>query len=246
MFCDSHTHVQTYRDQAKDIVVTARSQGVTGILACGVTLLDSQLAISLAEQMPGIIAGVGLHPWQMSEPPPETLAEFHHLVKEHPSSVRAIGEVGLDFREPYLATANIQRQMLRHFVRLGLETGLPLSVHVRGDAHAEAAVIMIAAGRPGGAIHGFDGNAEDAERYLEIGMFVAAGPGLLTAPESTRDAFRVVPDERLLIETDSAITSGTTPVRVIDVATELARLRGTTLEEIASVTTRNFTFLFGD
>jgi TatD DNase family protein len=230
-------------------------------------------AIALAEREPRVWATVGIHPhdadlglpWEGAADAPVTGAyrarwearleeSLAHLdaLSRHPRVV-AVGEVGLDFhydRSP----RELQRVVLRRFVRLARERALPLVIHARA-AEAEVAAILLEEGAAdvGGVIHCYSGDEGLGEAALALG-FSFGLTGILTFPRAAALRAQVarLPLERLLIETDCPYLAPlphrgkrNEPAFVVEVARRLADLLGADLAEVAAATTANARRLFG-
>ena len=132
--------------------------------------------------------------------------------------------------------------------------GKPLVVHVR-EADEECARILREEGVParGGVIHCFTGDPAAARAYLDLGLHISvAGMVTFRTAEPIRQAVRIVPRERLLVETDSPYLAPipfrgkrNEPAHVVETAKKVAELWGTTPDEVARVTGENTRRLFG-
>ncbi len=177
----------------------------------------------------------------------------------HPKVV-AIGECGLDYYRPPANAADEtwkeeQKDACRAQLKLASEAGKPVVIHCR-DAHQDQAQLIreeIAAGGLSrrGLIHCFTGTAEEAAMYRELGFLVAFG-GIITFGKNVADAAAQIPLEQIVLETDAPYLAPAPyrgkrnePAYVTEVARKLATLKGTTVEEIARVTTENAKKLFG-
>jgi TatD DNase family protein len=139
-------------------------------------------------------------------------------------------------------------------VRLAAAAGKPLVVHVR-EADAECAQVLREEGVParGGVIHCFTGDPAAARAYLDLGLHISVA-GIITfkIAEPIRQAVRIVPRDRLLVETDSPYLAPipfrgkrNEPIRVVETARKVAELWGCSLDEVAAATSENVRRLFG-
>jgi TatD DNase family protein len=204
---DAHCHLyfESYDGDRDAAWERALAAGVVHALQVGTDLATSRAARDLARRLGAARASAtcGIHPHEAQEGrPPEVWAEFEALARE--GGWVAIGESGLDTFKEY-SPLDDQRELFRRQARLAAELDLPLVVHTR-DAHAETAAILReergAAQRT--MIHCFTGGPREAEAYLELGCHISFS-GVLTYKknEENRAAARLVPEERLLIETDA-------------------------------------------
>lgn len=242
------THVHLYeaplRDDPEGVFARAAAAGVTRMLVPAYDL-DSWNATLDAARRPGVYAALGLHPWVADRP--LDLARLREALIEHRAA--AVGEVGLDAATgPDLA---VQRGALRGQLELACELDLPAILHCRGAFEDLLALLRDYAPRLRGVVHAFARGPELLERFLALGLHVAFG-GAATRPGSraVRSA-PLVPDDRLLIETDAPSIGlhgipahEVEPRHALDVARAVAGLRGVTVEALAERTTANARALF--
>jgi len=250
-FVDSHCHINFPELAANmnDVLARMRENEVVSVLCVSVNLKDLPQVIALAEQYPHVYASVGVHPdyEDVEEPDVQRLVEL----AKHPKVV-AIGETGLDY---YRLKGDLewQRKRFRTHIRASRQSGKPLIVHTR-DASADTLRIMSEerADVVGGVMHCFTETWEVAEAALALGFYISFS-GIVTFKNATqlKDVAQRVPMDRILIETDSPYLAPVPyrgklnqPAYVKHVAEEVARLRGISLEEVASRTTENFERLF--
>lgn len=165
---------------------------------------------------------------------------------------RAVGEIGLDYHYD-LAPREAQRAVFREQIRLALGLRLPVAIHTR-EAEADTFQILEeeSAGDVGGVFHCFTGDRGMARRALDAGFHLSLA-GIVTFPRALelKEVARMVPLDRLLIETDSPFLAPVPhrgarnePAHVVRVAETIAELRGTTAEAIGRVSLDNFRRLF--
>jgi len=251
MLVDSHCHLDfpEFEGQIERVRADMAANGVTHALCVSVSLPEWPKVLGLAERYDNFYASVGVHPDHESADP-VAIAELVDRAA-HPKVV-AIGETGLDY---YRRSGDTewQRERFRVHIRAAREAGLPLIIHTR-DAASDTLAIMREEGAEavGGVMHCFTETREVAEAAMALGFHISFS-GIVTFKNALAlkaVAIRV-PLDRLLVETDSPYLApvpfrGRTnhPGLVRCVAEEVARLRGTTLEEVAEATTRNFFVLF--
>lgn len=181
----------------------------------------------------------------------ELWAAIEHLARTEPRVV-AVGETGLDYFYKNSTPAH-QQALLRRFVRLSAATGKPLSLHIR-DAHADAQrIIAEEGGAPaGGVVHCFTGGPDEAHSWLALGFHISLS-GIVTfkSAAAIQAAARLVPAERLLLETDCPYLAPVPlrgqrnePAYLVHTAAFVARLRGVPPAELAATTTRAAADLF--
>jgi len=202
MLIDTHAHIHDPRfDSDRDAVIErARNAGVDVMVTVGTDLDTSRAAISLAEQYAFIYATVGVHPHEVKDLTSEILAELRELAT-HPRVV-AYGEIGLDYYYEH-SPRDIQRERFSDQLSIARELNLPIVIHTR-DAQEDTLEILQEEwkDRPG-VFHCFTGDPAYATQALQLGFMVSFS-GIVTFPKATelREAVRVVPLDRLLIETD--------------------------------------------
>lgn len=204
---DTHAHLMDAAfDVDRDHVVSrARQAGVAGLMLVGYDLASSRAAVELARQVPHACASVGIHPNSVTDHTPTDFAALAELA--HAPEVVAIGETGLDYYR-HNTPPQLQRDALGWHLRLAQQLSLPLIVHNR-QADSDVAEILGSApaavgGPPAGILHCF--SSDDPAylaRMLEAGYFVSfAGTLTFKSAVSLRQMARLVPTERLLVETD--------------------------------------------
>lgn len=181
----------------------------------------------------------------------ELWAEIEHLATTEPRVV-AVGETGLDYFYKNSSPAH-QQALLRRFVRLSARIGKPLSLHIR-DAHADAQRIIVEEGGApaGGVVHCFTGGPDEAQSWLALGFHISLS-GIVTfkSAAAIQAAARLVPAERLLLETDCPYLAPVPlrgqrnePAYLVHTGAFVARLRGVSPAELAATTTRAAADLF--
>ena len=239
---DSHVHLDDSKFDAdrEAVIERALAAGVERMMAIGTGHLET--AIRLAERYPFIVATIGVHPHDASKTTPETFARLRDLAA-HPK-VAAIGEIGLDYHYDF-SPRDVQRAVFLKQLEIAAEAGKPVVIHSR-EAWADTMAMLGPPHR--GIIHCFTGDPQQAREALALGFHLAFG-GVLTfsKADAVREAARITPEDRLLLETDCPYLAPAPhrgqrnePAFVIDVARRLAEVRGCTLDEIAAQTTRNF------
>jgi TatD DNase family protein len=211
---DSHCHLQADRfdDDADAVIAAAREAGVERILVPGWNAWSSAAALRLVERHPWMDAAVGIHPHDAANATDEEWAGI--VASAHDPRVLAIGETGLDYDRvfsPILA----QLANLRRNLALAVETGKPAILHCRSrQGEREAQDALLAELRkfghepPGVIVHSFSGPVDYADSMLELGAVISiSGLAFREGEEATADVVRLVPDSRLLVETDSPFLS---------------------------------------
>lgn len=255
MFIDSHCHINFpgLAERLPEILSKMTDNQVSHALCVCVTLPEFPQVLALAETYPNIYASVGVHPDY--EDTPEPSVEDLVRLAEHPRVV-AIGETGLDYFR-LQGELEWQRERFRTHIRASRISGKPLIIHTR-SASADTLRILqeekggTDQGGVAGVMHCFTESLEVAEAAIAMGFYISFS-GIVTfkSAKDLQAVARVVPLERMLIETDSPYLApvpmrGKTnePGFVRHVAEYLADLKGVPLTDLAAATTQNFHTLF--
>ena len=253
MFVDSHCHLN-YKGLIEDqdaVLARAADAGVSAILNISTRKREWADIIATAEKAPNIWASVGIHPHEADSHADVDTAQLV-AAADHPKVI-AIGETGLDYFYDHSEREQQQESFRAHLVA-SRETGLPVIVHTR-DAEEDTARILreeMGKGPFPGVIHCFTASGEFADIALELGLFISIS-GIVTFKnaQDLRETAARIPEERLLIETDSPFLApvphrgkSCEPAFVADTGRFLADLRGVSVEHLAQTTTDNFYTLF--
>jgi TatD DNase family protein len=243
IFIDSHCHIdgEQFDADRDEVVQRAIDAGVGAMLVVGTgdpNTDDFRKAVAVAERYDNVFAAVGIHPHDAKLY--DDKAE-RHLIDLIASTDKIIawGEIGLDFYYDH-SPRDVQEGVFRRQIREATALGLPIIVHSR-DADDETV-----------AVHCFGGTPEMAQSLMEIGFLISfSGNVTFKKAENIRDAARVVPLDKLLIETDCPFLAPipfrgkrNEPAYVVKTAEFLAEFYGIDIEGLAEATTRNFTDFF--
>ena len=237
---------------------TARAAGRIGmtetpelwLTSVGGDYLESVRAGEFAAVTPRCFFAAGVHPHEAAA----FLAERRDFspFRDDPKLV-AVGELGLDYYYE-LSDREAQRLVFAEFLELALRWELPAIVHLRDrdgaeDAYRDGAELLEPFSRRGGrfVVHCYAGNREYLDKFLAFGAYVGVtGMATFRAADNIRALLAAIPDDRLLIETDSPYLApapfrgdANTPGMLLLVADAAARVRGTTVEALAELTWRN-------
>ena len=246
---DSHCHLgfKGMIDEEEEILARARAAGVSPLVnvESASSLESNEEAVALTERHDDVFTVVGSHPHDAVEMTPETFQAIRNLGK-HPKVV-AFGEAGLDYhydRSP----RDIQQQVFRDWIQAAKEEALPLVIHTR-EAEDDTLNILRdgEVGEGDAVIHCFTGSLGFAEACLDLGCYISI-PGIVTFKNAgeVREVAKLVPSDRLLIETDSPFLTPVPfrgkrnePSFVTHTAAFVAELRGIELGILAEQTVRN-------
>lgn len=201
---DTHAHVQMaeFDDDRKDVLRRCRDSGVCSIICPGVDIATSNLAEHLAQQETGVLAAIGVHPGDCAAASSDYLAQLRTLFTQYRGQTVAIGEIGLDFKQG-TPDQTVQRRFFEEQLQLAVDLGLPVIVHSRFAVAESLNAISHFAGLRG-VMHCFGGTPLEVEQAVTMGLCVSF-TGNITYPgaQATREALKVCPPERLLLETDA-------------------------------------------
>jgi TatD DNase family protein len=250
---DSHCHLDDEKfDADRDQTIErARTAGVERMMAIGTGdgPPDLEAALRLTRQHDFIYATIGVHPHDAAKATPGTFERLAELAGE--AKVLAIGEIGLDYHYDF-SPRDVQRRVFMQQLELAAGARKPIVIHTR-EAWDDTLALVREHRLPfGGIMHCFTGSAKEAEEALDLGFHLSFG-GILTFPKADdlREAAARTPEDRLLVETDSPYLAPiphrgkrNEPAFLVETARRLADVRGTSPENIASLTTQNFNRLF--
>ena len=238
---DTHCHLQL--DPRPPGELLARAGAVSWVVVPGVDLSSSKRALDLAASFPGkVLASSGLHPHDATLWP-EQGEQLARLAE----GAAAVGETGLDFYRN-LAPRDAQVEAFRAQLQIADSLGKPVVVHCR-DAFDDVHQIL-AAENPSCPVvlHCWTGGPRWTRRFLELPstVFSFAGPVAFETGDTVRRGAALVPPDRAMVETDTPYLSPpphrgepNEPARVVLVGSVLARVWGSTPEEVAVSTSSN-------
>jgi TatD DNase family protein len=256
-YIDTHAHLdaEQFHGDRQEVIARALEAGVQRIICPGITADSSQTAVRLAETYDVVYAAVGIQPNYCGQAPPGDWDRIVAMVA-HPR-VLAVGETGLD-RHWDFTPIEVQQDYFARHLRLAQEHDLPVVIHCR-EAEADVLAMLREAAARGplaGVMHAFSGEASFAEACLEMGLYVSFA-GAVTYRnrkfEPLRAAAATIPDDRLLIETDSPYLvphplrgkqKRNEPANIVSTAQRLADLRGRSVEQLVVQTSANARRLF--
>mgnify|MGYP000238688263 CR=1 FL=1 len=254
---DTHVHIGLCDGDPGAIVERARAAGVARILTVGLGEDSNPGAIALAREHDEVFACVGRHPNSATGFDEAAEAALRELAAD--PAVVAVGETGLDFYREGAPRAD-QERAFRAQIGIAREAGKPLVIHMRsGDGterDAVAATLALLAEEADGVsvvLHCFsappDRVAEAAARGWACSF---AGNVTYRRAGDLREAARLVPDELILVETDSPFLAPQSrrgrpnePALVVETAREVAAARGASYEELERQVEGNAARIFG-
>lgn len=266
-YVDNHAHLNfnAFKDDLDEVVKRAEDAGVA-IINVGTQRDTSKRAVEIAEQYDNCYAIVGLHPVHTDESYHDEKEigvggqeftsrgevfdyEYYKELVAH-SKVVGIGECGLDYYRLEGDTKAIQKKAFEDQIRLSLEVGKPLMLHVR-EAYNDALGILKSFPNARGDAHFFAGDIEAAKKFLDIG-FTLSFTGAITYGTNYKEVIEFAPLDRILSETDCPYVAPVPyrgkrnePAYVVEVVKKIAEIKGIPFEEVASALRENSKRLFG-
>lgn len=246
---DSHCHLDDSRFDADrtEVLKRARAAGVDKVVVPAVCRSGWQKLASLADGSPTIFPAFGLHPWFCDRHRDDDLPELENYLE----GAVAIGECGLDFGKRR-APEEIQLRWFRAQLELAAAHALPLIVHAYRSldrvSHELKAFPQLK-----GVIHSFSGSLQQAEQLMAQGFLLGIG-GAVSWPqaERLRAVVKALPPEYLLLETDAPDQPGhahrgerNEPAFLVEIAGEIATIRGIEADVLVEICNRNAGELFG-
>ena len=257
MLVDFHAHLDgdKFKADRAEVIARAKAAGVTHVVQVGQWRQGAQAAEgpgvgfdeskAVAAADPGFFSfTAGIHPHEAGNVSDADWAALEAFCRREP--IVAVGECGLDYHYDH-SPRDVQRAAFERQVRLAKELNQPLVVHTREADDDTVAILKAELGPLGGAIHCFTGDAAAARRYLDLGLHLSI-PGVVTfkAAQELREAAKLIPLDRLLVETDCPFLTPVPhrgkrnePAYVALTARALADLRGEPYEVVAQATSTN-------
>lgn len=257
---DAHAHLEIVTNSAPDsaevgrVLDDARAAGVDRVVQVGYSAEQSQWCVDAAEHWKGrVLAAVALHPNEA--PVVEDLEHDWSIIAklaEHPR-VRAIGETGLDYFRTPPELRKKQQESFKWHIELAKKHKKALVIHDR-DSHEDVLSILLEVGAPEKTVfHCYSGDLAMAKICVDRG-YVLSFAGTLTfknAPQ-LREAVKIVPDDQLLVETDSPFLAPmphrgalNTPAQIANIVRAMADERDVSDVELATTLSNNAERIFG-
>lgn len=263
----SHIHDSQFDVDRDEMVRRALGAGVSKIITVGTSVAESSAAVEAAKKYGNVFATVGIHPHEYNEKFKIQNSKFEEMIREiivgNRERIVAVGECGLDFFGRGAAIPDEQKALQKEGflaqIELAREFDLPVVIHSR-DAYEEVFNILqptFNGQSPFSCfiLHGYQGDREMTEKFLEIQNLFFSFAGNITYPvkkilqgtkNDIRESLKIIPLSRILTETDCPYLApqayrGTRnePAYVVEVAKKISEIKGTSFEEVERVTEEN-------
>lgn len=247
---DTHAHLSAsqFKKDRQELIDSFAEKGVALVVECATEEKDFDLIAKIGENE-GIYTCFGVHPHSASEISKDYKDKIVAQL-QNPKAV-AIGEIGLDYHYDF-SPRDTQKQVFCEQIELAIAHNKPLVLHER-EAHADMlAILQYYAGKFTGVMHCYSGSVEMMPRFLDLGLYLGIG-GTATFPnaQKTRDVARMVPLDRIVLETDCPYLTPhpfrgkrNDPTYVKVICENIAELREMDAEELAQITLENGKKLF--
>ena len=241
----------SFDDDRDEMMRRAANAGVTTMIVTGSSDESNVRAAELADASPGTLyATAGVHPHHASDYTDASDALIRTLVAR--PSVVAVGECGLDYFRNF-SPRDAQLDAFRRQLTIAKDTGLPVFLHQR-DAHDDFVEVLepVLPELSRAVAHCFTGEGESLREYLAMGLYVGVTGWICDERRGRHlhDIVDIIPDDRLLIETDAPYllprtirpkpkTRRNEPMYLAEVLRVVAEARGQSEEHVARITTEN-------
>ena len=245
-FFDSHAHYndERFEEDRDKLIKEIYNEGVTKIINAGYSLESSKEAIEIAKDYEFMYATVGISPNDIDNLKKEDLLEIEKLAKN--KKVVAIGEIGLDY---YWNKENkeLQKQVFKAQIEIANRLDLPIVIHTREAIYDTLDILKNSECNKKGVFHCCPLNVDLVREGLKLGFYISfAGPITFKNSKNAEEIIKMVPLDKILIETDSPYLSPE-PLRgrrndsrnVKYMAQKIADVKGITLEEVSKATYKN-------
>ena len=248
---DNHAHLDDEKfNDDREIIIENIGKEIKGFISAGYSLEGSQKAVELSNKYEFIYATCGISPNDIPQSEEElwkTIVKIRELVQIN-KKVVAIGEIGLDYYwEKDEERRNLQKLGFIKQIELANELNLPIVIHTREAVMDTLEILKQHEVKNKGIFHCCPLNRELVKEALKLGFYISfAGPITFKNSKNADEIIKIVPNDKMLIETDSPYLSPeplrgkrNNPRNVKYIAEKIAEVKGLTLEKVADITYNN-------
>lgn len=248
---DSHAHYndEKFDENRQQLLKEIYNFGVTSIVNAGYSLESSKKALEIANDFEFIYTTAGISPNDIDDFREEYLMEIEELAKN--KKCVAIGEIGLDY---HWNTENkeIQKKVFISQIEIANKLELPIVIHTREAIYDTLEILKNNECNKKGVFHCCPLNVDLVREGLKLGFYISfAGPCTFKNSKNANEIIKMVPNDRMLIETDSPYLSPE-PLRgkrndsrnLKYIVGKIAEVKGVSPEEIAKITYNNAKKIF--
>ncbi len=246
---------QRFDKDLSQVIDNAKLAGVESIIVTGTDLQNSLSAIDLCHRYKGLYATAGIHPHTASTFDATSYQQLAELLKS--DKVVAVGETGLDFNRNF-STKEEQIYAFEQQIQLAIDSQKALFLHERDAFDCQYQILAnVRKEISGGVIHCFTGSRAALEKYLELDLYIGITGWVCDERRGIelQSLVPLIPDNRLLIETDAPYLTPRTltgkakkaknvPANLVHIAQFVAALREQSVEQLATFSSANATELF--
>jgi len=247
---DSHAHLddEKFNEDREEIIDSIRKSGVTKLISAGYSLEASKASIELSKRYDFIFSTSGISPNDIPQTEQELWIILDEIAKivEQNTKIVAIGEIGLDY---YWNKDNkeLQKEAFIKQIEMANKYELPIVIHTREAVMDTIEILKQNEVNKKGVFHCCPLNRELVKEALKLGFYISfAGPVTFKNSKNADEIINMVPNDRMLIETDSPYLSPE-PLRgkrndsrnVKYIAQKIADVKGMELEDVAKITYEN-------
>lgn len=245
---DTHCHLidPQFQNDLNEVCNRAYSIGIKFIINVGYDLKTSLMAIRMSEKFPKLLPSVGIHPNENADESISDMADIEKISQE--KNVIAIGETGLDYYRDF-SPKDAQRELFLCHIRIAKRHNLPLIIHTRNSID-DAIRILKQEGYYKGVFHCYSGTVEYAKKIIDLGFYLGFG-GTLTFSKKVRELFKMLPLEKIVLETDAPFLAPegyrgrrNEPAYLLNILHTAAVIREIPQEKMEEITDRNAHKLF--
>ncbi len=258
MIFDSHAHLddEKFDQDRENIIEEIKKAGITKVISAGYNLEASKKAVEISKKYDWIYATVGISPNDIPQTEEElwkNISQIEKIVKENKEKIVAIGEIGLDYYwEKDEARKKLQKNAFIKQIEISNKLELPIVIHTRDAAVDTIEILKANPVNKKGVFHCCPQNQELIKQALNLGFYISfAGPITFKNSKNAEEIIKLVPNEKMLIETDSPYLApepvrGTRndPRNVKYIAQKIAETKQMQVEELEEITFENTCKIF--
>ncbi len=251
MLIDTHAHLywDSFKPDFDNVIKRSIDAGISTIINIGVDVETSKKALDQTKDL-FIYSTIGIHPHEALQKNIEKdVEELEKIYLSSPTKIVAVGECGLDYKDVEKKAKELQKPLFIAQIKLAKKLNLPLVVHIR-EAWDEIFELI---GDHPTILHCYSGQLPTTNYILQTTNFSVSFAANLTFPknEYLREAVKLFPLEKILLETDSPFLAPQSkrgqrnePSAVKEIAELIAQIKGISFDEVASQTTNNAKGIF--
>jgi TatD DNase family protein len=245
---DFHAHLDDKKilPFLDEIIKRAKDDGVGLIISPSVNLDSALKIIEISKKFENVLPMIGIHPSEIDNFRGENLNQLEYFIKKE--KIIGIGEIGLDYT--YKTDKNKQKEIFKKQLQLAEKYKLPVVLHIRETFNDIFEILKNFKVIP--IWHSFAGNLEEVEKFLEIGGFISFS-GIITFKNASRlrEIVKIVPLERIFLETDSPYLTPepyrgkiNEPSYIKFVYQKVSEIKNIEIEKVSNIIRNNFENLF--